>query len=76
MEVTKSVKQESREFIRVRFNVNYIWLGNNEQIIDEQIININNLINNTTPIDKLSIGGFLNLLFGINIVYDIDRIWS
>jgi hypothetical protein len=56
--------------------VNYIWLGNNEQIIQEQIININNLINTITPIDKLSIGGFLNLLFGINIVYDIDRIWS
>jgi hypothetical protein len=56
--------------------VNYIWLGNNEEIIDEQIVNINNLINITTYIDKLSIGGFLNLLFGINIVYDIDRIWS
>jgi len=56
--------------------VNYIWLGNNEQIIQEQIININNSLNTITPIDKLSIGGFLNLLFGINIVCDIDRIWS
>ena len=56
--------------------VNYVWLGNNEQIIDEQIVNINNSLNTITPIDKLSIGGFLNLLFGINIVYDIDRIWS
>ena len=56
--------------------VNYIWLGNNEQIIQEQIININNSLNTITPIDKLSICGFFNLLFGINIVYDIDRIWS
>lgn len=55
--------------------VNYVWLGNNEQIIDEQIININNSLNTITPIDNLSIGGFLNLLFGINIIYDIERIW-
>lgn len=56
--------------------VNYIWLGNNEQIIDEQIININNSLNTTTYIDNLSIGGLFNLLLGINIVCDIDRIWS
>lgn len=56
--------------------VNYIWLGNNEQIIQEQIININNSLNTTTYIDNLSIGGLFNLLLGINIVCDIDRIWS
>ena len=53
----------------------YVWLGNNEQLIPTQIININNQFNTTTPIDNLSIGGLFNLLFGITVINDIDRVW-
>lgn len=37
--------------------------------------NINNKINTTTPIDNLSLGGFFNLLFGVNVISDVDRVW-
>ena len=53
----------------------YVWLGNNEQLIPTQNININNLINTTTPINNMSIGGFINLLFNINVINNIDRVW-
>jgi len=55
--------------------MNYVWLGNNEQINPTQSININNLINTTTPINNMSIGGLFNLLFNININTDINRVW-
>ena len=56
--------------------MNYVWLGNNEQIDDSQIININNQINDNIFIDGLSIGGFFNLLFGVNVTYDVERVWD
>jgi len=53
----------------------YIWLGKNEQTDIQQSININNQINTTTLINNLSIGGFFNLLFGVTVTNNIDRVW-
>ena len=57
--------------------MNYIWLGNNEQINPTQNININinNQINTTTPINNMSIGGLFNLLFNITVTSNINRVW-
>ena len=55
--------------------MNYVWLGNNEQTDIQQNININKYINITTPIDNLSIGRFFNLLFGVKVTNNVDRIW-
>ena len=55
--------------------MNYIWLGNNEQINPTQNININNEINTTTIINNMSIGGLFNLLFNIDVIYDVNRVW-
>jgi len=55
--------------------MNYVWLGNNEQINPTQSININNLINTTTSINNMSIGGLFNFLFDIDVINNIDRVW-
>jgi len=55
--------------------MNYVWLGNNEQINLTQNININNQIITTTPINNMSIGGFFNLLFNVTVTNNIDRVW-
>ena len=55
--------------------MNYVWLGNNEQINPTQYININNQINTTTPINNMSIGGLFNLLFNVTVTNNIDRVW-
>ena len=57
--------------------MNYIWLGNNEQINPTQNININinNQINTTIPINNMSIGGLFNLLFSVTVTNNIDRVW-
>ena len=55
--------------------MNYVWLGSNEQINPTQNININNLINTTTPINNMSIGKFFSLLFNIDVTYDVNRVW-